>query len=120
MKFGLFYELQLPKPLDRDDWDPDDERRIINEMLEQVEFADRLGFDYVFQVEHHFLEEYSHSAAPEVVLAVTPVAPRAALGREERGSPPMLRGECHEPTLPTTGLSTARASRCGARGGSRL
>jgi alkanesulfonate monooxygenase SsuD/methylene tetrahydromethanopterin reductase-like flavin-dependent oxidoreductase (luciferase family) len=69
VKFGLFYELQLPKPLDSDDWHPDDERRIIDEMLEQVEFADRLGFDYVFQVEHHFLEEYSHSAAPEVVLA---------------------------------------------------
>ncbi|HLZ68530.1 MAG TPA: LLM class flavin-dependent oxidoreductase [Dehalococcoidia bacterium] len=69
MKFGLFYELQLPKPYDGDTWNPDDERRIIHEMLEQVELADQLGFDYVFEVEHHFLEEYSHSSAPEVVLA---------------------------------------------------
>jgi alkanesulfonate monooxygenase SsuD/methylene tetrahydromethanopterin reductase-like flavin-dependent oxidoreductase (luciferase family) len=69
MKFGLFYELQLPKPLDNDQWDPDDERRIIHEALDQIEFADKLGFDYVFEVEHHFLEEYSHSSAPEVVLA---------------------------------------------------
>src|SRR5579885_2518499 len=69
MKFGLFYEMQLPKPYDADQWDPDAERRIIQEMLEQVELADRLGFDYVFEVEHHFLEEYSHSSAPEVVLA---------------------------------------------------
>ena len=69
MKFGLFYELQLPKPYDADTWNPDDERRIIHEMLDQVELADKLGFDYVFQVEHHFLEEYSHSSAPEVVLA---------------------------------------------------
>jgi alkanesulfonate monooxygenase SsuD/methylene tetrahydromethanopterin reductase-like flavin-dependent oxidoreductase (luciferase family) len=69
VKFGLFYELQLPKPYDKDTWNPDDERRIIHEMLEQVELADRLGYDYVFQVEHHFLEEYSHSSAPEVVLA---------------------------------------------------
>jgi alkanesulfonate monooxygenase SsuD/methylene tetrahydromethanopterin reductase-like flavin-dependent oxidoreductase (luciferase family) len=69
MKFGLFYELQLPKPLDNDQWDPDDERRIIKEALDQIEFADKLGFDYVFEVEHHFLEEYSHSSAPEVVLA---------------------------------------------------
>jgi alkanesulfonate monooxygenase SsuD/methylene tetrahydromethanopterin reductase-like flavin-dependent oxidoreductase (luciferase family) len=69
MKFGLFYELQLPKPYDADTWHPGDERRIIKEMIEQVEFADRIGFDYVFQVEHHFLEEYSHSGAPEVVLA---------------------------------------------------
>jgi alkanesulfonate monooxygenase SsuD/methylene tetrahydromethanopterin reductase-like flavin-dependent oxidoreductase (luciferase family) len=69
VKFGLFYELQLPKPVDADQWDPDAERRIYHEMLEQVELADRLGFDYVFEVEHHFLEEYSHSSAPELMLA---------------------------------------------------
>jgi alkanesulfonate monooxygenase SsuD/methylene tetrahydromethanopterin reductase-like flavin-dependent oxidoreductase (luciferase family) len=69
MKFGLFYELQLPKPYDADTWDPDAETRIINEMLDQCELADSLGFDYVFEVEHHFLEEYSHSSAPELVLA---------------------------------------------------
>ncbi len=69
MKFGLFYELQLPKPLDGETWDPDAERRIFHEMLEQVELADRLGFDYVFEVEHHFLEEYSHSSAPEMMMA---------------------------------------------------
>jgi alkanesulfonate monooxygenase SsuD/methylene tetrahydromethanopterin reductase-like flavin-dependent oxidoreductase (luciferase family) len=69
MKFGLFYELQLPKPRDRDDWSPEDERRIYHEMLEQVELADKVGFDFVFQVEHHFLEEYSHSSAPELMMA---------------------------------------------------
>jgi alkanesulfonate monooxygenase SsuD/methylene tetrahydromethanopterin reductase-like flavin-dependent oxidoreductase (luciferase family) len=69
MKFGLFYELQLPKPYEGEDWDPDAERRIYHEMLEQVELADRVGFDYVFEVEHHFLEEYSHSSAPEMMLA---------------------------------------------------
>ncbi len=35
----------------------------------QVEFADRLGIDYAWEVEHHFLDEYSHSSAPEVFLA---------------------------------------------------
>ena len=69
MKFGLFYELQLPKPYDNDDWNPDDEHRIHHEMLDQVELADQMGFDYVFEVEHHFLEEYSHSSAPEMMLA---------------------------------------------------
>jgi alkanesulfonate monooxygenase SsuD/methylene tetrahydromethanopterin reductase-like flavin-dependent oxidoreductase (luciferase family) len=69
MKFGLFYELQLPKSADGDGWDPDAERRIFHEMLEQVELADSLGFDYVFEVEHHFLEEYSHSSAPELMMA---------------------------------------------------
>ncbi len=69
MKFGLFYELQLPKPYGQEDWDPDDEHRIVKEALEQIELADQLGFDYVFEVEHHNLEEYAHSSAPEIVLA---------------------------------------------------
>jgi alkanesulfonate monooxygenase SsuD/methylene tetrahydromethanopterin reductase-like flavin-dependent oxidoreductase (luciferase family) len=34
-----------------------------------VQLADRLGYDYAWEVEHHFLEEYSHSSAPEVFLA---------------------------------------------------
>jgi alkanesulfonate monooxygenase SsuD/methylene tetrahydromethanopterin reductase-like flavin-dependent oxidoreductase (luciferase family) len=64
MRFGVFYELQMPKP-----WDADSERRIVHEALEQVALADRLGFDYAWCVEHHFLEEYSHCSAPEVFLA---------------------------------------------------
>src|SRR5947208_2495777 len=63
MRFGLFYEHQLPRP-----WDPDAEERILAQALDQIELADRLGFDYVWEVEHHFLEEYSHSSAPEVFL----------------------------------------------------
>lgn len=64
MRFGIFYEHQLPRP-----WEPDSEQRLIDEALEQVELADRLGIEYVWEVEHHFLEEYSHSSAPEVFLA---------------------------------------------------
>ena len=64
MKFGIFYEHQLPKP-----WSEDDEYRLLNEALDQVELADRLGFDHAWEVEHHFLDEYSHSSAPEVFLA---------------------------------------------------
>ena len=37
--------------------------------MAQLELADGLGYDYVWEVEHHFLEEYSHSSAPEVFLA---------------------------------------------------
>src|SRR5437879_6952575 len=69
MKFGLFYEHQLPKPADKDEWDPDQEHRALKNALDQVELADKLGFDYVFEVEHHFLEEYSHSSAPEMMMA---------------------------------------------------
>lgn len=64
MKFGIFYEHQLPKP-----WNEGDEQRLYQEALDQVELADRLGIDYAWEVEHHFLEEYSHSSAPEVFLA---------------------------------------------------
>ena len=64
MKFGIFYEHQLPRP-----WAEGDEQRLFQEALDQVELADRLGIDYAWEVEHHFLEEYSHSSAPEVFLA---------------------------------------------------
>jgi alkanesulfonate monooxygenase SsuD/methylene tetrahydromethanopterin reductase-like flavin-dependent oxidoreductase (luciferase family) len=64
MRFGVFYELQLPRP-----WAEGDEHRLFKEALEQVVLADQLGIDYAWQVEHHFLEEYSHSSAPEVFLA---------------------------------------------------
>ena len=60
MKFGIFYEHQLPRP-----WTEDSERRLVQEALDQVELADRLGIEYCWEVEHHFLEEYSHSSAPD-------------------------------------------------------
>ena len=64
MKFGIFYELQLPRP-----WEPGDELKLYQNALTQIELADRLGYDHAWQVEHHFLEEYSHSPAPESFLA---------------------------------------------------
>ncbi len=64
MKFGLFYEHQIPRP-----WHDGAEHKLFQDALAQVELADRLGFDYIWEVEHHFLEEYSHSSAPEVFLA---------------------------------------------------
>ena len=43
MKFGVFYEHQVPRP-----WDPDSEYRALQEALEQCALADRLGIDYVW------------------------------------------------------------------------
>ena len=63
MKFGIFYELQLPRP-----WEAGGEQQLFKNALDQVELADRLGVDYAWMVEHHFLEEYSHCPAPEVFL----------------------------------------------------
>ncbi len=64
MKFGIFYEHQLPRP-----WHEEDEYRLFQDSLDQIEMADALGYDYAWVVEHHFLEEYAHSSAPEVFLA---------------------------------------------------
>src|SRR5216110_3118098 len=63
MKFGIFYELSVPRP-----WTRESERTVYNNALEQVKLADELGFDQVWAVEHHFLEEYSHCPAPELFL----------------------------------------------------
>ena len=64
MKFGIFYEHQLPRP-----WTDGAELKLFQDALSQVELADKLGIEYAWEVEHHFLEEYSHSSAPEVFLA---------------------------------------------------
>ncbi|TMA45588.1 MAG: LLM class flavin-dependent oxidoreductase [Deltaproteobacteria bacterium] len=64
MKFDLLYELQIPKP-----HDARSEYRCYHEALEQIALADRLGFDTVWAVEHHFLTEFAHSSAPEVFLS---------------------------------------------------
>lgn len=62
MKFGIFYELSVPRPFE------DNERIVYENAIEQVKLADQLGFDQVWAVEHHFLEEYSHCSAPELFL----------------------------------------------------
>jgi alkanesulfonate monooxygenase SsuD/methylene tetrahydromethanopterin reductase-like flavin-dependent oxidoreductase (luciferase family) len=64
MRFGVFYELQLPRP-----WKEDSELRLVQEAIEQVQLADRIGIDHAWAVEHHFLEEYSHCSASEVFLS---------------------------------------------------
>jgi alkanesulfonate monooxygenase SsuD/methylene tetrahydromethanopterin reductase-like flavin-dependent oxidoreductase (luciferase family) len=64
MKFGIFFELSTPRPFGRaNEW------AVYHNALEQCRVADELGFDHVWAVEHHFLEEYSHCSSPEVFLA---------------------------------------------------
>ena len=63
MKFALLYEVQLPEP-----HSPDAERNLYKQVLTQVDLADELGYDYVWLVEHHFLNEFAHSSAPEIMF----------------------------------------------------
>src|SRR3954465_11462339 len=61
MRFGLFYEHQNPRPGEEERA----EHRLMKDALDQVELADKLGFDYAWEVEHHFLEGYSPPSPPE-------------------------------------------------------
>src|ERR1700689_2896754 len=71
MKFGLLYEMETPRP-----WNALSEYNTYWEALAQIELADHLGFDHVWEVEHHFLEEYSHSSAPEVFFGAVSQRPK--------------------------------------------
>ena len=76
MKFGIFFELSTPRP-----FSPENEWQVYQNALEQCRLADELGFDHVWAVEHHFLEEYSHCSAPEVFLsAVAALTDRIRVG----------------------------------------
>lgn len=55
MRFGLFYE--WPNPNVRD-W-----RRLFEEGVEQIQYAEAMGFDFVLVAEHHFTN-YGMSPAP--------------------------------------------------------
>ena len=65
MKFAIFYEITVPRK-----WGPEAEARIFHEVVEQVQFAEEMGFDAFWTVEHHFLDEFSHCSAPEVLYGV--------------------------------------------------
>jgi alkanesulfonate monooxygenase SsuD/methylene tetrahydromethanopterin reductase-like flavin-dependent oxidoreductase (luciferase family) len=66
MELGLF--IQMYTPQFRRDVDPDAEHHALVNELELVQAADRAGFKYVWITEHHFLDEYSHLSANDVVL----------------------------------------------------
>lgn len=84
MRFGVFFPMQIAKP-----WGPDSERILFQNSLEQAEFAETIGVDYCWAQEHHFLEEYSHSTAPEVFLAaVSQRTTRMRLGHGVTLMPP--------------------------------
>ena len=59
MRLSLAYEMQRPVV---------DDHAVIKETLEQCVLADRMGFDAVWFVEHHFLTSFSMSPCPEVIF----------------------------------------------------
>jgi len=84
MRFGLLLGHQLPRP-----WTPDAERTVLENGLALVKLADEVGLDRAWVLEHHFLEEFSHSSAPAVFLAAASQrAPRIRLGLANVPLPP--------------------------------
>jgi alkanesulfonate monooxygenase SsuD/methylene tetrahydromethanopterin reductase-like flavin-dependent oxidoreductase (luciferase family) len=76
VKFGIFFELSVPRPLTREQ-----EQQVYRNALQQAQLADELGLSTAWAVEHHFLEEYSHCSAPEVFLtAVAATTQRIRVG----------------------------------------
>ena len=66
MEFGLFIQGYTPNFRRRAD--PDAEHHALMNEIEAVQAADKAGFKYVWATEHHFLDEYSHLSANDVVL----------------------------------------------------
>lgn len=64
MQFGIFLTNPVPRP-----WAPDSDRLAVEQSLDFIVAAEQAGFDAAWVVEQHFLEEYSHSSAPEMLLA---------------------------------------------------
>ncbi len=64
MKFGLFYQIQVPKP-----WSEESESQRLYEALDQITYAEEMGFDSVWFSEHHFRPVWSHNSAPDLTLA---------------------------------------------------
>lgn len=63
MHFDLFYELAVPAFAGRT------EAQVYRETLDEIALAEECGFHTAWLVEHHFMREYSHSTAPDLVLA---------------------------------------------------
>ena len=63
VELALLFEVQVPKP-----WADGKERDRFHQAVEQAVHAEKHGFSTVWVVEHHFLAEWAHSSAPEVLL----------------------------------------------------
>ena len=62
LEFGLFYEIPVARP-----WHPRAERDAYHDVIAQAVRGEQVGFTHVWTVEHHFLSEFSHCSAPEVL-----------------------------------------------------
>jgi len=80
LEFALLYEIECPRP-----WGENSIYDCFWEALEQAKVADEVGFDVVWSVEHHFLDQFSVASSPEVWLsAVAQHTERIRIGQGVR------------------------------------
>jgi alkanesulfonate monooxygenase SsuD/methylene tetrahydromethanopterin reductase-like flavin-dependent oxidoreductase (luciferase family) len=80
MQFGLFYEIPVAAP-----WHARSEYDAYHQVIAQAVRGDELGFSHFWTVEHHFLTEFSHCSAPEVLYgAVAAKTSRIKIGHGVR------------------------------------
>jgi alkanesulfonate monooxygenase SsuD/methylene tetrahydromethanopterin reductase-like flavin-dependent oxidoreductase (luciferase family) len=60
--FGLFYEIPVAAP-----WHARSERDAYHHVIAEAVRGEQVGFSNFWTVEHHFLSEFSHCSAPEVL-----------------------------------------------------
>jgi alkanesulfonate monooxygenase SsuD/methylene tetrahydromethanopterin reductase-like flavin-dependent oxidoreductase (luciferase family) len=80
VKFDLFTQIAVAP-----EWSDALERRTISETIEQLCYADQLGYTTAWLAKHHGTKDYSHSSAPDIVfgaLSTQTSALRFGLGVE--------------------------------------
>jgi len=83
VELGLLYEFNVPRPWAGDHpWGQRTaERQVYRDCIEQIVLADKMGFDTVWCVEHHFRENRSHMPCSEAVLgALSQITSQIKLG----------------------------------------
>ena len=63
MKFSIIYEAQMV------DTSRENEQAVFHQIVDQAKYAEKMGFDCIWCVEHTALTQYAHMSAPETVLA---------------------------------------------------
>lgn len=75
LRFGIFHELEVRGR------SQEAERAMFANVVEQVRLAEELGYESSWFVEHHFTRGFSHSSAPDLVLAaISQLTRRIRLG----------------------------------------
>ena len=64
MRFSIFFQLRFPEP-----WTADGEYKCLQEAMEQIIYAEEMGFDAVWMTEHPFSPNWSTASAPDVMLS---------------------------------------------------